>query len=81
MPNPGRQSVLFPALLSKSVSVAFDEPTSTSDGSALLVASADRRLGLTEAFSAALADVRDGSRVRHQLIDLVRQRVYGLACG
>ena len=38
MPNPGRQSVLFPALLSKSVSVAFDEPTSTSDGGALLVA-------------------------------------------
>ena len=81
MPNPGRQSVLFPALLSKFVSVAFDEPTSTSDGGALLVASADRRLGLTEAYSAARDDGRDGSRVRHQLIDLVRQRVYGLACG
>jgi hypothetical protein len=81
MPNPGRQSVLFPALLSKFVSVAFDEPTSTSDGGALLVARADRRLGLTEAFSTALDDGRDGSRVRHQLVDLVRQRVYGLACG
>jgi hypothetical protein len=81
MPNPGRQSVLFPALLPKAVSVAFDEPTSTSDGGAVLVAGADRRLGLTGAFSAALRDDRDGSRVRHEVLDLVRQRVYGLACG
>ena len=81
MSDPGRQSVLFPALLSKSVSAAFDEPTSTSDGGALLVAGADRRLGLTEAFAAGLGDDRDASKVPHDFVYLVRQRVYGLACG
>lgn len=81
MPDSDRQSVLFQSLLPKTVSVAFDEPTSTSDGGALLVAGADRRLGLTEAFAAGLSDGRDASRVRHEVVDLVRQRVYGLACG
>ena len=81
MSDPARQSVLFPSLLSKSVSVAFDEPTSTSDGGALLVAGADRRLGLTATFAASLTDERDASKIQHELVDLVRQRVYGLACG
>ena len=81
MPNHSRQTVLFPALVSKPVHVAFDAPHTTSDGGALLLRAADERLGLTEAMAACLPDSREPGKVRHQMVDLVRQRVYGLACG
>ena len=75
------QTVLFPALVSKPVRVAFDEPDSTSDGGALLLKAVDERLGLTARMAACLVDPRQPGKVRHQMVDLVRQRVFGLACG
>lgn len=76
-----RQSVLFPELLDRSLRVAFDDPAGTSDGGAILLKAIDRQLGLTETMVAAVADKRQPGKVRHSLHDLVRQRVYGLACG
>jgi len=81
VPNHSRQTVLFPALVSKPVHVAFDAPHTTSDGGALLLRAADERLGLTRAMAACLSDPREPGKIRHQIVDLVRQRVYGLACG
>ena len=37
-----RQSVLFPDLLSKPLQVIFDEPSTTSDGGAMLLKAVDR---------------------------------------
>ncbi len=81
MPHSNQQTVLFPALVSKPVHVAFDAPFTTSDGGALLLRAADQRLGLTEAVSACLPDAREPGKIRHRIEDLIRQRVYGLACG
>lgn len=81
VPNSTRQTVLFPALVSRPVHVVFDAAHTTSDGGALLLKAADERLGLTEALAACLPDSREPGKVRHQMIDLLRQRVYGLACG
>jgi hypothetical protein len=61
--------------------VAFDEPCGTSDGGALLLKAADERLGLTDLLAVCLGDPREPSRVQHELVDLVRQRVFGLALG
>jgi hypothetical protein len=47
----------------------------------LLLRSIDQQLKLTERVAAHLPDARDPERVRHQVVDLLRQRVYGLACG
>jgi hypothetical protein len=60
---------------------AFDQPHSSSDGGAVLLTAVDRRLGLTQALAATLTDGREARKVRHQVHDLVRQRVFGIACG
>jgi len=75
------QSVLFPDLCDRPLQMAFDQPHSSSDGGAVLLKAADRRLGLLDGLVACLADQRAPTRVRHSLRDLLAQRIYGLACG
>lgn len=76
-----RQSVLFPALLDRPVQMVFDEPASTSDGGALLLKAVDEQWGVTATLGAALRDSRQPAKVVHSIVDLVRQRVFGLCCG
>ena len=76
-----RQSVLLQGLGDRPVQVSFNEPSATSNGGALLLGLVDRRLGLTEALASAIEDGRQSSKVRHEIVELVRQRVHGLACG
>ncbi len=81
MANGGTQCVVFPELFQRPVQVGFDEPGTSVDGGAVLLAGLDRGLGLTERLAAALRDGRQPGKVVHGLVDLVRQRVFGLACG
>lgn len=81
MSEYARQSVLFQGLADRPVLAAFDEPSVTTNGGALLLGVLDRRLGLTERYAAAIADPREAGKVQHEVVDLVRQRVHGLACG
>lgn len=76
-----KQSVLFSDLTDKPVNVAFDQPDCSSDGGALLLKACDSHLGLSEALADCLIDIRQASKVAHSLHDLVRQRLFGLACG
>ena len=50
MSEPVRQSVLFQGLADRPILAAFDEPSVTTNGGALLLGVLDRRLGLTERF-------------------------------
>jgi hypothetical protein len=61
--------------------VDFSGGPLSSDGGLLLLAALDREVGLTEAVAQALTDPRDPEHLTHSLLDLVRQRVYQLACG
>ena len=81
MSEPTTQSVLFPALFSKPVHVAFDECTISSDGGGLLLKAADEQLGLTEALAGCLRDSRQASKVKHSQEEALRQRVFGIALG
>ncbi len=76
-----RQTVLFPDLFDKPLTAAFDQPNASSDGGAVLLKAIDRRLGLTAALSATMADGRDAAKTRHAIGDLVAQRIFALACG
>ena len=76
-----RQSVVFKDLFGKRVVARFDQPDSSSDGGALLLKACDERLGLTDALARCLPDGRQQSKVAHSFHDLVRQRVFGIACG
>jgi hypothetical protein len=60
----------------------FDGGVLTSDGGLPWLVEADHQLGLCAAFAACLTDWRkDPTRSRHSLENLVRQRVFQLACG
>ena len=75
------QSVLFKNSFVKPVLAVFDQPASSSDGGALLLKLADDRLRLTRAVAAALPDERAAGRVKHSLLDIVQQRVFGIGNG
>ena len=59
----------------------FDGGRVSSDGGLLLLREVDRRFGVTEAVADQLRDRRQPGKVRQSLHDLVRQRVYQIACG
>jgi hypothetical protein len=59
----------------------FDQAHASSDGGALLLKALDDRLGVTARLARSLTDPRQPGKVAHELIELVRQRVYGIACG
>ncbi len=76
-----RQSVLFSDLGARPVVAQFDQPHASSDGGAVLLQACDRRLGLTQALIDGIDDRRQAGKVRHALGDLLRQRLYAIACG
>lgn len=75
------QCWLFSDLAKRPVTVRFDQELGSSDGGAVLLGAADQRLGLSEALAGCLRDERDAQRVVHEICDLIRQRVYAIACG
>jgi len=76
-----RQGVFFNDLLDKPVVAHFDQPDSSSDGGAILLKACDDSLSLTDTLARCLHDRRQQSKVEHSFHDLVRQRVFGIACG
>jgi len=77
------QCVLFADLKRRPVVLAFDQPHGSSDGGAILLSAANQRFGdgLIESLSSCLQDARQQGKVDHPLTHLLRQRIYGLACG
>jgi len=73
--------VEFPFSGARKVRAVFDAEPISSDGGALLLRQVDRRLGLLDALSAVLPDPRDRRYVEHPLVEMLRQRVYGIALG
>ena len=71
----------FPACRGRLVEAGFDGGWVTSNGGVLLLAQADRRLGLTAAVARRLGDPRQRGKRRHRVVDMVRQRVFGIALG
>jgi hypothetical protein len=81
MTQDNTQSVLFPNLFHKPVVASFDQPDSSSDGGAILLKAIDSELDLTERLAGCIGETREEGKIVHPLLDLFRQRVYGIACG
>ena len=75
------QTVLFPDVADQPLIATFDQPHASSDGGAILLKAADRRLGLLAALAATVPDARASARVTHAVGDLLAQRVFAIACG
>jgi len=71
----------FPAVGRKAVTAAFDGGRLTSDGGVMLLAMAERRLGIAERLAHCFPDRRDPLRITHTLADMVRARILAIACG
>jgi Transposase DDE domain group 1 len=74
-------SLDFPLLARRPVQASFTGGSLSSDGGLLLLAQLDRKIGLTERAAECLREWRLLERVKHSLLDLVRQRVYQIAAG
>ncbi len=73
--------LLFPELFDRPLVAKFDQRQGSSDGGAILLKAADRRLGLTTALAGCLEDERQPGKVQHELRELLTQRVMAIACG
>ena len=76
-----KQGVLFWNLFRRPVAAVFDSPQSSSDGGSLLLKACDQALGLTETLASWLRDGRQPGKVVHGVRELLRQRVFAIACG
>jgi hypothetical protein len=71
----------LPNICKKKVTAAFDGGEIGSDGGVFLLAGAGKRLGLIGALAALFPDHRDPARVSHSIADILRERVFAIACG
>ena len=60
---------------------AFDGDAISSNGGVVLLAAADRAIGLSRRLAQCFTDLRFADAVRHSVLDLLRQRIFGLALG
>ena len=74
-------SLPFPAIRTRKVTGAFDGGAITSDAGVLMLAQAERRLGIVDRLAALIPDGRDPARVVHSLPDILRARVLAIAAG
>ena len=77
------QCLLFSGLEKRPVTLLFDQARGSSDAGAVLLAAANRHYGdgLLEGLAASFLDRRQPGKVEHSIEELLKQRVYGLACG
>lgn len=71
----------FQPLAHREVVAAFDGGRITSDAGAVLLREVDLRFGFLDAFAACFTDHRDPDLIEHPLVDLLKQRVFGLCLG
>ena len=71
----------LPSLCKKKVTAAFDAGQISSDGGVLLLAGADKRIGLIDTLAALIPDHRDPAQITHTMADILRARVFAIACG
>ncbi len=65
----------------KPVVARFDQPEASTDGGLVLLKALDTQLGLTARLAACLDDVREPGKVRHETVELLQQRIFGLCAG
>lgn len=59
----------------------FDGGDITCDGGALVLKKLEERTGIVRRFAACFTDYRKADQIEHPLLDLIAQRVFGLALG
>ena len=71
----------FGSLFSKEIVADFTGGSLSSDAGGLVLREIDQRYRLTEKVASCLRDGRDSNKVKHELLTLVRQRLFAIALG
>src|ERR1700726_2049168 len=71
----------LPSICQRKVTAAFDGGRINSDGGVLLLAGADKQIGLIDTLAAIIPDYRDPNQITHMLSDILRARIFAIACG
>lgn len=74
-------SFAFQPLGGRDVLAAFDGGLITSDAGALLLREVDAKFGFLDQFAACFTDHRDADCLEHPLVDLLKQRIFGICLG
>lgn len=74
-------TLLFQDLDARQVLAAFDGGKVTSDGGGLLLREVDHHFRFLEQFARCFTDHRAPDRIEHTLLELLKQRVFGLCLG
>ena len=72
---------LFEDLQGKKLEVDFDGGEVSSDASVLFLREVERRMRLLDRVAQVLHDRRHSGYTRHSLLDMLKQRVFQIACG
>ncbi len=81
MSECNREALTFSRLSRRKISADFDGGRLTSDAGGLLLREVDRRLGLTRALAACIADPRDPDKIIHDVETMLTQRIAAIALG
>ena len=76
-----QQHLLFQPLSRRKVVADFSAGPVSSDGGALLLREVDERTGIVARLAECFTDFRYADQVEHSVLDLLRQRIYGLCLG
>ena len=63
------------------MTAAFDGGRITSDGGVMLLAAAERRIGIAATLAPLIAGPRDPALVTHSVDDILRARMLAFVCG
>ena len=81
MTECNQDSFSFTAHFSRRVEAGFTAGQVSTDGGALLLREADRRIGLLGRLAGCFSDGRNQQQVEHTVAEMLSQRIYGLALG
>ena len=76
-----QEAFTFTAHSSRRVEAGFTAGQVSTDGGALLLREVDLRINLQERLAGCFSDGRSPLLVKHQLPEMLAQRIYGLALG
>jgi hypothetical protein len=84
MPTASDDTLLpfaLPSICQKKVTAGFDGGQISSNGGVLLLAGADKRIGLIDTLAGLILDPRDQAQITHTMSDILRARIFAIACG
>jgi hypothetical protein len=81
MTECNQSSFGFKACGSREIVARFDGGTISSDSGAFLLRETDKRLNLLPRLAECFLDGRDQAMIDHSVLEMLSQRIYGLALG